>query len=180
MCREKDGEGSEGAHNKPLHQRSRRAKGGMYFTVRQGSTETKANAVRPLDITIRAYYLATTVTCVSLGGPPWIPLIMPFLFSAKERVATSGQFVFGVVFLAVGSLSFAMYLLDCVSRCALSGMSTSQLRKRLAKSEKSAKYVAKDRHLRGEKIGAWFFGTATAALFLALLTRWLVWGVPVK
>lgn len=175
---EKGEERSKVANNKQLRQRSHRAKGDMYFTVRQGSTETKANAVRPLDVTTRAYYLAIAVTFVSLGGGPWLPFVMPFLFSAEERVPTPGRFFYGIGFLAVGSLSLALYVLDCVSRCALSKMSTSQLRKRLAKSAKSAKYVAKARHLRGARIGAWFFGTLAVVSFGALLTRWVISEVP--
>lgn len=150
----------------------------MYFAVRQGSTVNKANAVRPLDVTIRAYCLATTVLCFSLGGPPWLPLVVPFLFRPEERVETAGQFIWGVAFLAIGSLSAGICLLDCVSRCALSRMSTSQLRRRLAKAEKAAKYMAKPSYLRGVKIGAWFFGVLVIASCVALVARWVYWALP--
>ena len=65
----------------------------MYFTVREGETETRANDVRPLDRGIRAYCLAMTVTFASLGLGAWLPVIVPFLFTAGERVPTSGEYV---------------------------------------------------------------------------------------
>ena len=171
----------KGCQQQTERRRSQRAKGDMYFTEKQGSTVTKANAVRPLDVTIRAYCLATTVVCLSLGGPPLLPFIMPFLFLPEERVLAAGDFgwfVWEIAFLTIGSLSAGLYLLDCVHRWLLSRMSTSQLRRRLAKSEKSAKYVANASHLRGERIGAWFFGTLATAYFVAMVTRWLAWGCP--
>lgn len=154
-----------------------KAKGDMFFTVIQGSTETRANAVRPLDVTIRSYCLAITVFCFSLGGLPWLPFIMPFLFKPEEIVVAPYYFFWGVGFTTIGILSAVMYILDCVSRWALSRMSTSELRQRLARSEKSARYVAKASHLRGARIGAWFFGILAAASIVPLVTRWLAGGL---
>ncbi len=171
----------KGCQQQTERRRSKRAKGEMYFTEKQGNTLTRANAVRPLDVTIRAYWLATAVSFFSLGGLPCLPFIMPFLFLPEERIPATNDlswFVWSIVFLTLCILSAGIYLLDCIHRWVLSTISISQLRQRLAKSEKSARYVAKPSHLRGERIGAWFFGILSVVYLIVMVTRWLARGCP--
>ncbi len=154
-----------------------RPKGKMYFTVREGETETRASDVRPLDRGIRAYCLAMTVTFWSLGLGAWLPVLMPFLFTAGERVPISGEYVVRAVAPVIGGFFFAVYLFDCVSRCVLGGMTRSQLRRRLAAAEKSARYVASSRHLRAARFAAQLFGGLAVIGFAMLVVRWASGGV---
>lgn len=154
-----------------------RPKGKMYFTVREGETETRANDVRPLDRGIRAYCLAMTATFASLGIGAWLPVLMPFLFTAGERVPISGEYVVRAVAPVIGGFYFTVYVFDCVSRCALGGMTRSQLRRRLAAAEKSARYVAAPRHLRGARFAARLFGALAVIGFAMLVVRWASGGV---
>ena len=161
----------------PPGESAARPKGKMYFTVREGEAETRANDVRPLGRGIRAYCLAMTVTFASLGIGAWLPVIMPFLFTAGERVPISGEYVVRAATPVIGGFYFAVYLFDCVSRCALNGMTRSQLRRRLAAAEKSARYVASPRHLRGAMFAAQLFGALAFIGFAMLVARWASGGV---
>jgi hypothetical protein len=146
------------------------------FAERQGNTENRANTVRPLDAATRSYCLAIAVVSGLFGIGPCLDFMMPSLFLGEEPEHPFGV-VLGAGALALASLSFALYLLDCVRRCVLSRMSRSQLRRRLAKAGRSARYVVKKPHLRGARIGAYFFGTLALAYFVALLIQWVIWGV---
>ena len=173
MSQEEVEKGSEADRSEQLPKPSRQAKEPMWFTQRQGSIETRAETVRPLDPTLRSYYLGMAVAFLSFGSPVLISLTMPFLLPVKEIAADPGSLVMPVALLIFGLMSLLMYLADCLRRCALAAMSTAEIRERLAKSEKSAKYVAKPKHLRGARIGSWFFGVLAAAYFVGLVVTWI-------
>lgn len=148
------------------------------FTESVNWTESRANTVRPLDRSLREYYLATSIMALSLGVPVWWPWLMPFLFAPQERSTSVGSLVYGVGFVVMGGLSLSVYLLDILNRVMLAHMDTRQLRRRLAKATPSRRYVARRRHLRGMKIGAWFFGSYALVIFVALVVRMLSGGIP--
>ena len=137
------------------------------FTERVNRVESRANTVRPLGQSLRGYFVATSVVALSLGLWALWPRLMPFLFAPQERSTEVGTLGLGVAFLILGAMSLSLYLLDIVRGVMLARMDTRQLKRRLAKATPSGKYMASTQHLRGVKVGAWFFGLSTLVVFAA-------------
>ncbi len=148
------------------------------FTERVNRVESRANTVRPLGQSLRRYLVAISVVELSLGLWALWPRLMPFLFAPQERFTDVGTLVLGVAFLILGAMSLSLYLLDIVRGLMLARMDTRQLKRRLAKATPSGKYIASSQHLRGAKVGAWFFGLSTLVVFAALVVRMLAGGIP--
>ena len=137
------------------------------FTKRVNGAESRAKTVSPLGRSLRGYFVSTCIVAFSLGLWALWPRRMPFLFPPQERSTELGTLGLGVAFLILGGMSMGLYLLDIVRGAMLARMDTRQLKRRLAKAAPAGRYVASTRHLRGMKIGAWFFGLRTLVVFAA-------------
>lgn len=161
------------------HKHSSGGKGDFYFTEKKGVADTRANYVRPLDSSIRSYCLAVTIVFVLIGSVPLLSFLLPYLLAEADTIAVPedhsiNDLIVGGLFFVLASLSAVIVVLDCLSRCLLSRMSLCQLRSRVAKAEKSPRYIAKQSHLRGAKIGACFFSALAVLCGIGLVVRWII------
>ena len=137
--------------------------------------ESRANTVRPLGQSIRGYLVAISVVAL-----PWPLGLMAasnaFPVLRHGAIDYVGTLVLGVAFLILGAMSLSLYLLDIVRGLMLARMDTRQLKRRLAKATPSES-TCPAQHLRGAKVGAWFFGLSTLVVFVALVVRMLAGGI---